>query len=52
MISKEMVQTLSVSLTIRIQLRRIFQLIFKITIEQRQALYMEPNINTHTEILR
>lgn len=39
MISQEMVQTLPVSHTIRIQLRRIFQLIFKITIEQRQALY-------------
>eukprot|EP00105_Crassostrea_gigas_P022641 XP_011442231.2 PREDICTED: uncharacterized protein LOC105338703 [Crassostrea gigas] len=41
-----------VSHTIRTQLHRIFQLIFKMTTGHRQALYMDQNINTLTGMLQ
>lgn len=43
---------LSVFLTIRIMLRRVFQLISNMTTILFLALFMEQNINTRTEILQ
>lgn len=50
-IGMETVPILFVYPTIRTQLRQIFQLIFKMTTEHRQALYMGQNINTRTGML-